>query len=91
MAYYLSREEAQVIMAQYQQKESISAISAATGRDRKTIAKVVADQTDENAPARRSRPSKLDPYTEYIAERWAGVRMPRCSGTRCGPAGLPAA
>lgn len=71
MASYLSREEAQGIMARYQQKESISAISAATGRDRKTIAKVVAGQIDENTPARRSRPSKLDPYTEYIAKRWA--------------------
>jgi transposase len=71
MAYYLSHEEAQGIMARYQQKESISAISQATGRDRKTIAKIVADQTDEHAPVRRTRPSKLDPYTGYIAERWA--------------------
>ncbi len=80
-----------MIMQRYQHKESVQAISQATGRDRKTIAKVVADQTDGHAPARRTRPSKLDPYTEYIAERWAGVRMPRCSGTRCGHAGLPAA
>jgi transposase len=71
MASDLSRAEAPGMMARYQQKESISAISAATGRDRQPMAKVVAGQTDENTLARRSRPSKLDPYTESIAQRWA--------------------
>lgn len=70
MAYYLSREEAHAIMAQHHKKDTISAISAATGRDRKTIRKVVTDTGHEKASARRSRASKLDPYNEYIAERW---------------------
>lgn len=71
MAFYLSREEVQAIMAQHRKKQTLTAISAAMGRDLKTIRKVVAGQTDENAPVRRSRVSKLDSHKEYIAERWA--------------------
>ena len=61
MAYYLSREEAQTIMTQFGNKQSIQAISAATGRDPKTIRKVVTDPTPADARPRRARSSKLDP------------------------------
>jgi transposase len=58
------------MMTRHHQKQSISAISAATGRDRKTIRKVVADKTHEGSPTRRSRASKLDAYKQYIEERF---------------------
>ena len=70
MACYLSREEAQAIMTKFGNKESIQAISVATGRDPKTIRKVVTDPTPQNARPRRARGSKLDPYESYLAERW---------------------
>ncbi len=70
MACYLSREEAQAIMTKFGNKESIQAISVATGRDPKTIRKVVTDPTPQNARPRRARGSKLDPYESYLAELW---------------------
>ncbi len=70
MAYDLSREEAQAMMTKFGNKESIQAISVATGRDPKTIRKVVTDPTPPTAPPRRARGSKLDPYASYLAERW---------------------
>lgn len=51
-------------------KESIQAIRVATGRDPKTIRKVVTDPTAASARPRRSRGSKRDPDQQYLAERW---------------------
>ena len=58
------------MMTKFGNKESIQAISVATGRDPKTIRKVVTDPTPPTAPPRRARGSKLDPYASYLAERW---------------------
>jgi len=41
----------------------------ATGRDPKTIRKVVTDPTPQSTRPRRARGSKLDPYEPYLAER----------------------
>ena len=71
MAFYLSPQEVQDIMTRYQQKQSLSKMSAATGHDPKTIRKVVADTTQEGALTRRPRASKLDAYKQYIEERFS--------------------
>lgn len=70
MAFYLSDQEVQDIMMRHQQKQSMSGISAAIGRDPKTVRKVVADATAGSTPIRRSRRSKLDPYKQYIEDRF---------------------
>jgi transposase len=70
IAYYLSAEECHTIMTMHQQKQTITAIQEATGRDRKTIRKVVADGERGHDLVRRTRGSKLDPYKQYIEERW---------------------
>ncbi|WP_242848302.1 IS21 family transposase [Sulfobacillus thermosulfidooxidans] len=57
-------------MMMHEQKQTITAIQAATGRDRKTIRKVVTDQKHGHDLTRRTRESQLDPYKEYIEERW---------------------
>jgi hypothetical protein len=43
IAYYLSVEECHTIVTMHQHKQTITTIQAATGCDRKTIRKVVAD------------------------------------------------
>ncbi len=43
IAYYLTAEECRTIMTMHQQKQTITAIQEATGRDRKTIRKVVTE------------------------------------------------
>ncbi|MHB1956468.1 MAG: IS21 family transposase [Sulfobacillus sp.] len=70
MAYYLSAEECRIIMTMHEQKQTITAIEEATGRDRKTIRKVVADATPRADLTRRTRGSKLDAYKQYIEKRW---------------------
>ena len=58
-------------MTMHQQKQTITAIQEATGRDRKTIRKVVTQQKDPGHDLDcRARRSKLDPYKQYIEERW---------------------
>ncbi len=54
----------------HEQKPTITAIQAATGRDRKTIRKVVTEQKHGHDLTRRTRESQRDPYKEYIEERW---------------------
>ncbi len=70
MAYYLSPEECRMIMTMHEQKQTMTAIQAATGRDRKTIRKVVTEKAPGHDLSRRTRESKLDPYKQYIEERW---------------------
>lgn len=70
IAYYLSAEECRTIMTMHQQKQTITAIQDATGRDRKTIRKVVAEEEHGHDLVRRTRGSKLDTYKQYIEERW---------------------
>ena len=57
-------------MTRHQQKQTITAIQQATGRDRKTIRKVVTEAEHGHDLVRRARESKLDPYKQYIEERW---------------------
>jgi len=50
---------------------SITQIAEETGRDRKTIRKWLLKETHENYPARKPRPSKLDPFKDFIRTRMA--------------------
>ena len=70
IAYYLTAEECRTIMTMHRQKQTITAIQEATGRDRKTIRKVVAEAEHGHDLVRRARASKLDPYKQYIEDRW---------------------
>ena len=71
MAYSLSRKEVDMMMQRCQQKESVQAISeprAGTGRRSPRWWPIRPTSTPQPGVL---VPSKLDPYTEYIAERWA--------------------
>lgn len=57
-------------MTMYEQKQTVTEIHAATGRDRKTIHKVVTEGDPGHDLNRRPRGSKLDPYKQYIEKRW---------------------
>lgn len=50
---------------------SITQIAEETGRDRKTIRKWLLKETPESYPARKPRPSKLDPFKDFIRTRMA--------------------
>ncbi|WP_242823779.1 helix-turn-helix domain-containing protein [Sulfobacillus thermosulfidooxidans] len=58
MAYYLSFEECQAIMTMHAQKQTITAIQVATGRDPKTIRKVIRDEDIGHDMVRRTRASQ---------------------------------
>ncbi len=62
-------EEFLVIRDLHHQGLNISQISRETGYHRNTVRKYLAAQTMPIPASRRPRPSKLDPYKEYIQQR----------------------
>ena len=62
-------EEFLVIRDLHHQGLNISQISRETGYHRNTVRKYLAAQTMPTPASRRPRPSKLDPYKEYIQQR----------------------
>lgn len=64
-------EEALDIRQMYKTGLAISEIARRTGRDRKTIRRVVMGEIPRPPRQKATRPSKLDPYKDYILERMA--------------------
>ncbi len=62
-------EEFLMIRDLHHQGLNISQISRETGYHRNTVRKYLAAQTMPIPASRRTRPSKLDPYNEYIQNR----------------------
>ncbi|WP_340701539.1 helix-turn-helix domain-containing protein [Brevibacillus borstelensis] len=50
---------------------SITQIAEEMGRDRKTVRKWLLKDTPESFPTRKPRPSKLDPFKDFICTRMA--------------------
>ena len=70
---------------------SIREIARRTGRDRKTIAKYLQCQELPKYKPRPPRPSKLDPYKDYLRARMAeGVFNATACLTRSSLSGTPA-
>jgi transposase len=66
----IDAEEWLDMKSMYQNGMSISEIARRTGHDRKTVSKYVKGDANPPRPKpRKKRPSKLDPYKEYIKER----------------------
>jgi transposase len=65
----LKMEEFLTLRDLYNQGMSISAISRMTGYDRRTVKKYATATTPPVPKKRAKRPSKLDPYKEYITQR----------------------
>ena len=66
----IEAEEWLDMKSMFKQGMSISEISRLTGHDRKTVRKYVQGDTDiPRYKTRKSIPSKLDPYKEYIKAR----------------------
>lgn len=53
----------------YKQGLSISEIARKTSRDRKTIRKIINQKNISKMKAREKRPSKLDPFKDYLKQR----------------------
>ena len=66
----IDAEEWLEMKSMYQKGMSISEIARRTGHDRKTVSKYVRGDANPPRPKpRKKRPSKLDPFKEYIKER----------------------
>lgn len=64
-------EERFMIRDLHRQGITISEIARRTGRDRKTVRKVVKNPLQPAPKARKRRERKIDPYTSYLKERMA--------------------
>ncbi len=70
----LKSEEWMDIRVLHREGHSIKAIARMTGRSRNTIRKVVHEQTQRRvAPSRRA--SKLEPYKDYVKERYESCAL----------------
>lgn len=64
-------EEALDIRQMYKTGLSVSEIARRTGHDRKTVRRVIKGEIPRPRQATAARPSKLDPYKDYILKRMA--------------------
>lgn len=70
----LKSEEWMDIRVLHREGHSIKAITRMTGRSRNTIRKVVHDKTQHRVPPAQ-RPSKLEPYKDYVKERYESCAL----------------
>jgi transposase len=70
----LKPEEWMDIGLLHREGHSIKAIARMTGRSRNTVRKVI-EQKMPSRKTRVARPSKLDPYKDYVRERYESCRL----------------
>jgi transposase len=76
--YYMLQEQALEPEELYG-KVNISALSRETGYDRKTIRKYLSADTQPPEQQHRKKPSKLDPYKDYLLKRLSDYPLLSCA------------
>jgi transposase len=76
----LTQEQAVEIRILARQGESIRQISRRTGLSRNTVRRYLRDEEARRYGPRALRPTKLDPYVEYLQERKGISRAVQASG-----------
>jgi transposase len=76
--YYMLHEQASDQSEQYG-RVNISALSRETGYDRKTIRKYLQGEPTPPEQQIRNKPSKLDPYMDYLLKRLSDFPLFSCA------------
>ncbi len=77
----LNQERCMELRILHQQGNSIKSISRMTGHSRNTVRRYIHSDQSEPGYSRRLRPSKLDPFKQYIQSRVAAMAPDRIPST----------